>query len=271
MAKLKKWKEFELNVVKYLNAYYGNDSVKFICEGGSNSTKTDIFVIHNDSNIFNIECKHHKAQSSQFVVHENDKDKFFYFSPRNKSLENDALPIINHLNENYEYYSRNNDSKKGSAPIICDKSLMSDYIIKNIKNKASVIISSDFTDNFNPKRPLTITNATDFAENYNVTGMYRYKRSGSRSVTKKDLTNFQHKSELINDRFYVYDPNKKLDDYQDNKKLFLSKDIVMNGYREIRKISNTNNRNIIFQVELKDEFKIHTNKEFLNNIIAQSK
>lgn len=271
MADSKKWKEFELNVVKYLNEHYGNDSVNFICKGGSNSTKTDIFVMYNDSNIFNIECKYHKSQSSQFVVYENDKDKFFYFSPRNKSYENDALPIISHLNENYEYYSRNNNSKKGSAPIICDKRLMSDYIIKNIKNKASVIISSDFTDNFNPKRPLTITNVTDFSENYNVSGMYRYKRSGSRSVIKKDLTNFQHKYELINDRFYVYDPNKKLDDYQDNKKLFLSKDIVMNGYREIRKRSNTNNRNIIFQVELKDKFKIHTNKEFLNNIIAQSK
>mgnify|MGYP001166257901 CR=1 FL=1 len=271
MTKLKKWQEFELNVVKYLNEHYGNDFIKFIHQGYSDSTKPDISVVHNGQNLFNIECKYHKSQSSQFVVFENDEDKFFYFSPKNKSLENDALPIIKHLNANYEYYSKNINNIKGNTPVICKNNLMSDFIIKNMKNKASVIISSDFTNNFYLKRPLTISNVTDIAENYSISGIYRSKRSGTCSAIKKHLTNFKYKAEMVNGRFYVYDPNKKLDDYQDNKTLFLSKDIVMNGYREIRKISNTSNRNIIFSLELKDDAKVHTSKDFLNNIIAQTK
>ena len=227
--------------------------------------------MHNGARILNIECKYYKSQSSQFVVFENNKDKLFYFSPRNKSLESDALPIINHLNANYEYYSKNSNNAKGNTSLICENNLMSDFIIKNMKNKASVIISSDFTNNFDLKRPLTISNVTDIAENYSVSGEYRHKKSGSRPTIKKHLTNFQHKAEMINDRFYVYDPYKKLDDYQDNKKLFLSKDVVMSGYREIRKISNTNNRNIIFSLKLKDDAKVHTSKDFLKNIIAQIK
>jgi hypothetical protein len=271
MQKLKKWQEFELNTVKYLEGQYGNDSIKFMYEGSSDSTKTDILVMHNNVNIFNIECKYYKSQSSQFVVFENDKDKFFYFSPDNKSLESDALPIIKHLNDNFDYYSKKTNSAKGNTPLICENKLMSDYIIKNMKTKASVIISSDFIDNFNLQRPLTITSVADIADYYKVTGIYRPKKSGTRHTIQKHLTNFQHKAEMINDRFYVYDPNKKLDDYQDNKKLFLSKDIVMNGYRAIKKRSNTNSRTIIFSLELKDDVKVHTSKDFLNNIIAQSK
>lgn len=263
-----KWQKFELNVTEYLNSIYGDESLKFICKGGSDSTKSDIFLIHNDKNVLNIECKYHVSQSSQFVLMEDLDKKKFYFSPRNKSDKNDAKNLINHINDNYQYYSKKNSLKYLNNKLICDLSIIEEYVINNLQKKSSLIITSDFTDNFSNKKPLTISKVRDIPKNYNITGTYRTKQSGTRAAIINDTSTLPIDIIKKNDRLYIYDPNEKNNKYQDNH-LFLSK-VNTEGYREIRKRSSTYNANVIFNLQLKDDRKQHTCNNFLKNEIIQN-
>jgi len=259
------WQKFEINTTEYLNKTYGSSSLIFEHEGGFDSNKPDIYVYKNGINIFNIECKFKKSQSSQFVLLEDPSNKIFTFSSKNKSNQNYAKEITDHVNQNYDYYSKKISTKKRNNKLICDQSIINDYVVNNLSKKSSIIITSDFANNFNDIRPLTINKIIDIPINYNITGTYRTKQSGTRRANDNEIRLLNLETKKINNKYFVYDPNQELNNYQDNN-IFLSK-INSEGLRAVRKRSNTHNSNIIFSLTLKDEAKKHTPKSFLDDVL----
>ncbi len=259
------WQDFEINTTKYLNDTYGNSSLVFIHEGGFDSCKPDIYVYRDEDNIFNIECKFKKSQSSQFVLLEDPSNKTFSFSSKNKSNEDDAEELIIHVNQNYDYYSKKKSTNRRNNKLICDQDIINNYMVKNLSRKSSIIITSDFTNNFSDSKPLTISKIVDIPINYNTTGTYRTKQSGTRNANNNDIRLLNLETEKINNKIFVCDPDQKLNSYQDNN-VFLSK-VNSDGLREVRKRSKTYNSNIIFSLSLNDEAKIHTPKCFLSDIL----
>lgn len=75
------WRQFELECVDYLKKQYGNF---FEHLGFSDSTTSDIKYNRGDKSFF-IEAKMPQAQSGQFVLLPDLKNRKFIFSPRNKS------------------------------------------------------------------------------------------------------------------------------------------------------------------------------------------
>ena len=259
------WKDFEINATKYLNATYGNNSLTFKHEGGFDSSKPDIYVYRDEVNIFNIECKFKNSQSSQFVLLEDPSNKTLSFSSRNKSNEDDAKDLLVHVNQNYDYYSKKTSTNRRNNKLICEQDIINNYIVTNLSRKSSIVITSDFTNNFSDSKPLTISKIVDIPINYNITGTYRTKQSGTRKANDNDIQSLNLETEKINNKFFVYDPDQRLNSYHDNN-IFLSK-VNSDGLREVRKRSKTYNSNIIFSLSLNDEAKIHTPKSFLNDIL----
>lgn len=70
----KKSDQFEIDVVEYLNDTYGDLGLKFIRVGGSDSTKSDIFIKVTNSDDRNnskyIECKMARAQAAHVTLNE---------------------------------------------------------------------------------------------------------------------------------------------------------------------------------------------------------
>lgn len=259
------WQDFEINTTEYLNDTYGNSSLIFIHEGGFDSCKPDIYVYRDKVNIFNIECKFKNSQSSQFVLLEDPSNKTFSFSSKNKSNEDDAKDLIVHVNQNYDYYSKKTSGNRRNNKLICDQDIINNYVVKNLRRKSSIVIASDFTNNFSDSKPLTVSKIVDIPINYNITGTYRTKQSGTRRANDNDIRLLNLETKKINDKSFVYDPTQKLNSYQDGN-IFLSK-VNQDGFREVRKRSKTYNSNIIFSLSLKDNAKIHTPKSFLYDIL----
>ena len=103
IKKTKQWKIFEDDCHKYLMENYKDSNVNFNKVGESNPNSSDIEVVKDNKNIFNIEIKMKKSQCSQFTLRIED-DKFIY-SKLNKSKNNDySKEIIDYLNLNYYKY-----------------------------------------------------------------------------------------------------------------------------------------------------------------------
>lgn len=260
------WKEFEVNVTKYLNDNIGFPGISFINSGGENSNEPDIKVIFNGKNIFSIELKKSKSQSSQFVVI-NNKNSFIY-SEQNRTDPISTEEIIDHMNNNHHYYQSNVEPI--NINLKCDKHLMFDRVINHLKVKSKLIISSDYDDDFNASKPLSVFHIDEIKQHFIIDGKYRTKRSGSSPARKNDLGFIINETIEKDDRFYLEDPNNLRERYlgTDNF-LVLSKKPDQSGLREIRKRGKTMNANVIFTLELKQDSKKHSDLEIIRQLIYQ--
>ena len=76
---MKPGEEFELECFEYLEKKYKSINVKFKHHNTADSTQSDIEVIINKESVFFIEAKNSAAQSGQFVLLADDKNKKFIF------------------------------------------------------------------------------------------------------------------------------------------------------------------------------------------------
>ena len=260
------WKDFEKNVTKYLNTNIDLSGVTFINTGGENSNEPDINVLFNSNKIFSIECKKSKSQSSQFVVI-NNRNSFIY-SEKNRTDPISTEAIIDHMNNHHHYYQSNDTSI--NINLKCDKHLMFDRVINHLKVKSKLIISSDYDDDFNASKPLSVFHIDEIKQYFIIDGKYRTKRSGSSPAKKNDLGFIINETIEKDGRFYLEDPNNLRDSYlgKDNF-LFLSKKTDKRGLREIRKRGKTMNANVIFTLELKQDSKKHSDLEIIRKLIYQ--
>lgn len=243
------WKEFEEKCFNYLQSTYKN--VKFNLIGGSNSKISDIKVIDKD---FFIEIKSPRSQCGQFVVLPNG-DQFKY-SERNIITENEYSNfIINYMNDNFSTFYDVIKKRYGSVNIYVDNYILVNWIINFYKTKKVKYFITKKEDNY-------IIFPLEKINNYfNIKAVYRKKTSGSSCLPCIDVPAIRIFFENMKIKF-------KLEELGSNKQWIIitehalkDKKIVINKVRYqfkkykdniyiIRKLSNTNNHNVIFSINL---------------------
>lgn len=258
---MKKWEDFENEMVEYLKQMLQNYDVIVKQYGNTDSTISDIEIKINSSNKkFFIETKMPASQTLQFVV-EIINNKFVYGSKNKFKANQYSNKIINILNNNYDLYS-----KVGQTGIIVPvpSTIAFNWIISNMKNKNVKFIIS--IDNNGNKKVFSLDKFNDF---FNIKTIFRRKKSGSQDLPKIYYDDFKEhlKSKFSKYKYSLSTDNKKLylnlpinlnknNCYIDNdvlpegKRYFLSN--KGNGKYEVKLTSATNNPNILFELSLKD-------------------
>ena len=266
---MKDWEAFEVNCTDYLNKNLNYRNINFVRSGGSDSNSSDIYVFHENKKILTIECKLSPSQSSQFVVLIDSEKNRFIFSQKNKSMSSDASNILSHMNDKFKYYSQVDSNGKVYNKLICDNELKVDYIKRNIAQKSSLIISSNYKEDFSSKRPLFVCKISELDRYFEIEGTYRGKYSGSSTANEKKIKDFPLDTELIEGRYYHYDPKNNSPNYPTgDRSFYLSKEGKFKGFREVRIPSNTLNSNVIFTLKLKNES--HSDLSLLRSKIDQN-
>lgn len=247
---MEKWREFENVCVDFLNRKYGNSNLEFIIAGKSDSTSSDIKVIKNEQLLFYMESKMPESQSGQFVLLDNDFE--FIFSDRNKSEENEFTDlIISYINLNYETFKH---VSTNSMPINLPTGIFENWIKNYYKNKnVQFVISADENSNF------IIFPTERYGDYFSITGNFRIKTSGSGNLPKKlekevkeifennfstcTILREEEKAYIVTD----YDLPHKTKVQGSNYRFQFNEH--GNKYL-VRKLSNTNNPNVIFSIKL---------------------
>lgn len=247
------WEIHEKECYQYLKNVFGQDA-EFIHHGGSDSTISDIQVRTKNGQSFWIECKSPQAQSGQFVAI--PKDGRFYFSERNKSLPNEISEfIINIMNRDFYKYSN-----AGTAGIGLDiNSDIFAYWIKNMYKKKGVkyFITHSTTGKY------VILPLDDISRYYSIGATFRAKKSGSSNVAKSSQEMVAQKiveSLNVSASQIEYGVKMRVDSplIADKQKIEINGYVYMfsktpDGCFIIRRLSNTNNLNVIFSISLKNE------------------
>ncbi len=263
---MKKWEDFEIECTDYLNETFGQYA-EFYHQGGADSTVSDILVSTKSNKKFYIEAKHSPAQCGQFVLLPNIQSKTFEYSSLNTSPINEyVLKIMEHMNNQFEEFR---EAGTAGKEIIMDngEKTFSNWIVQNYRHKGTnYFITNDYV----------IIPIEQFSSCFKTTAKYRIKRSGSSSVGKSLAVYFSnvfsnneaHNYNIIctriyNDKLFVQSErelhNKRFI-YKENEFMFSKRD----SEYEIRKLSNTNNANVIFSITLKEPAKGLSISEFEN-------
>ncbi len=254
--------EFEIKCYEFLKEKYGNNIIVFNLEGGMDSTKSDIVVKIKNSTRFYIEAKDTNAQSGQFVLVPNETNRTFIFSSKNKSQENEMTKmIIDYMNSDFDKFSN-----AGTAGKILDiePSIFSEWIINHYTDKNVRYFISYLND-------FVIIPIRKFSEYFEVSSTYRVKKSGSAKPSQKDVSTIIKK---IKEK-YSLASFSSIDERQfvEIKESIVDKKYIIGDYTyylsekkphfyEIRKLSNTNNMNVIFSIKLIKSQDISDLKEF---------
>lgn len=257
-----KWRELEENCLQYLNEKYKN--VSFIGYGQSDSTKPDIKV-ETANGDFYIEVKSSKAQSGQFVLIPDEINKTFIFSPKNKSEKDDyTVQIINYMDRHFGYFC---EAGTKGIDLLMPEEIFAGWIKKYYKGKGvKYFITHNDVDNEYIIFPLE-----KFGEYFSVEGKYRVKKSGSSDISQKDrdivISKVKSDGKYVDSKvdgkiLYIIGDNSLEDityniegsDYIFNK--------ICSGTFRVRKLSNTYNANVIFNIDLKKNQSIDDLKVF---------
>ena len=200
-----------------------------------------------------------------------------------KTSRDECNNLIEHMNNNFDYYSKINEKGEIYNKLKCPNDLMIDFVKKNLSKKSSLIIYSRFTDNFCEERPLVVSEISKLDLIFDITGIYRSKRSGTSEPPKKDFTELKEYFEdqghkCINEyidkkrRTLVHDPEGRLLEYKEyppekEKMMFLAKaSEKKTDYREVKKRSGTNNPGVIFTLTPKNN-QSHYDLAIIESII----
>lgn len=257
------WEDFEIECTNYLNDRFAAYA-RFIRQGGSNSTVSDIFVKTNSGKSFYIDAKLCPAQCGQFVLLPDIETSSFEYSGQNVNRINAyAERIMNHMNVQFDEYRKAGTAGK-DIEMTNGSSIFSDWIIQLYEEKgAKFFITNDFT----------ILPIERFQDCFEVTAKYRIKRSGSSSVGKNKLSPvlayiklhdyFLTDSRIDEDKLLVKS-NRNLH----NIRFILHQYEYMFSQRgeefEIRRLSNTYNANVIFSIKQKSRTTGLSDQDFIN-------
>lgn len=279
------WEKFELECYEKLQKDYGK-LVKILPHGKSDSTKPDIEVILPNGENFFIEVKSKNAQCCQFVLFPDDKTKTFLFSERNRITKTNACKtIIDHMQKNYSHYCK---PTQGGIDINVTADTL--YALVDEYYSAKLVkffMTQDYNDNY------IIFPAAKFKNYFNITSCYRKKKSGSSEPSEihipeieQALTDYSIKGSvgitmadksrcflttdddaLHKERLICTDYTYQLKTNENSKKLI---DPHISGYiYEVRKLSNTNNPNVICQLVLKDVCQDADDLNFFETILKK--
>lgn len=250
--------QFELECLSYLKLNYAKNGISFIHHDTANSTGSDIEVIKNGHPIFFIEAKDTVAQSGQFVLLPNDKTKTFLFSPRNKSIPNEMTNIIiEYMNTDYERF---NAAGTAGEVLNINPTVFTKWIIKHYKDKDVKYVISK-------RNNIVICPIDKFGEYFNVSATFRIKKSGSSEPSGKyvdsvinalqqdyGLTNIYKQTINRKKKLFVNAPPhlSKVRFNLGNYTYYLSPQDIT-GKFEVKQLSNTKNKNVIFSINVLKE------------------
>ncbi len=259
------WSDFENTAYKYLKTNYDGYVNEFIKYGDSDSNYADILVKSNFDDFW-IEVKMPLAQAGQFVLIPDIVNSHFKYSEKNKTdLNQYSSQIISEMNKRFDELF--NPGAKG-VTLNFNDDYFYDWIIDYYKSKGVEFIIT-FKDEF------VIFPLNMIKSYFNVVAKYRVKKSGSASV-KSSKEKIKIKSWVEKNFIEIHwiDNQSNLElkstenlqkvkfTIDDREYMFASKP---NGNYEVRRLSQTNNANVIFEIKLKNDILI-SNKDFLNKI-----
>lgn len=243
------WQDFESDCFNYLRKNYPNAT--FQAFGRTDSTRPDIYVISSHGTSFYMETKSSNAQCGQFVLIPNEIQQRFDYSKKNKTpIFESTRKIINHMDEYFPVFI--NAGTSGES-INLNKSLFYDWIVSYYSSKGVKYFITKSID-------YLIFPIERFSEYFDVSCCYRMKRSGStvpgysnvseiESILQKN--NIQGDLKFLGKELYLTTPQSI-----DGIKLrgetytYMFRADANSNYL-IRKLSNTCNSNVIFQISLK--------------------
>ena len=255
---MKPGEQFEIDSHLYLKNKYETDSVKFIRHDTADSTGSDIEVFVKGKPSFFIEAKDTSAQSGQFVLLSDDTKKEFVFSPRNKSVQNEMTEIIiNYMNSDYDRF---NAAGTSGEILNINPAIFSNWIIGHYKQKNVKYVISK-------KSAMIICPIDKFSEYFEVSATFRIKKSGSSEPSAKYIDAV---IEELNQKYGITNIYKQT--INGKKKLFANASVdlckvrfslgkytyylspqELEGNFEIKQLSNTRNKNVIFSISIKQE------------------
>ena len=259
----KAWEELENKCFEHVKSSFGHAAV-IEAYGKADSTKADIRVAAPSGDFF-VEVKAKSSQCCQFVLFPDDETGSFEFSDRNKvPLTPSCQKIIDHMNQNYDKYSR-----VGKKPIPI-----------NVESSVFYGLVDEFYSAKNVKCFMTegeeimIFPAAKFPEYFEIAGFYRRKNSGSsepneaknhaeiiqgladygiegdvvyQSVSGKIRCLLHTDAKLDGQRMMCDEYTYQFKDNPHSQKVTKQKQHVF----EVRRLSNTSNPNVICQLTLK--------------------
>lgn len=247
-----KWKEFEIQCTDFLNKRFGAYA-RFFHQGGSDSTVSDILVKTKSGNSFFIDAKHSPAQCGQFVLLPDlDTGTFEYSRLNINSINRYAEIIMDFMNDDFDAFVQAGTAGK-DINIPNGSDIFTNWIIQVYKEKG---VEFFITNNY------TILSIERFGEYFNVTARYRIKRSGSSNIGRsriKPLMDYISTldcvitdSRVAEDKLFVISPQQLYDHkfiFRGNEYMFSLRECECENEYELRKLSNTNNANVIFSIK----------------------
>lgn len=244
MVAKKNWEEHEDRCLEYLRNKY--PTIDFEERGGSDSTESDILV-KLVGRAFYIEAKMPQSQCGQFVLLPDLCKKEFLFSPNNKSIETkEVLAIKNFINNDFNSFC--SVGSKGKVISSYLKPSFVKWIVEYYKQKGVKYVITLYDEEF------IIFPLEKISNYFDIKAVFRIKKSGSSKAPKKYWTQitkiFSNDSDtlrvknncLVADSPRQYDRIHHFEEYD----FYIPK-----GKVEVRKLSNTYNGNVIFEIKLK--------------------
>jgi hypothetical protein len=197
----------------------------------------------------------------------NINKQYFEYSKLNDSSINEySKRIIDFMNDNFDEFK---DAGTAGVDVIMPKGseMFANWIVTYYREKG---VEFFITNGY------TILSIQQFSEFFDVKAKYRVKRSGSRPVSKKDITSL---SNYIKNNFDItkieVDSNKM---FVSSLKQLHNKRFIFNGIEymlsargdkyEVRALSNTFNANVIFSIEMKLGKRGLSIKDFIPFLIS---
>ena len=266
---VERWMIFEDSVRDYLEKEVKISGIRFVGRGKSDSTSSDIDVFYKESFLFSVEAKLVPSQCGQFVVIK-DQESYKY-SEKNVERENAfSTEIISELNKRKGIFG---NVGTGAIFINLYTDAFYGWIIEHYKNKkVRFIFTSTSPSNFENGFIRSIR-LEDLKKFFKATACLRRKKSGSRGLSRME---FDYAISILKNKFGSHFTLKKDGLVSlpglSNKRVYLPENFLLSrigDYYRIRKLSTTNNPNVIFSLEYigptetnsLDEFKKEIEKE----------
>lgn len=266
---MKDWEIFEQNATQFLMGFYPDFTFENL--GSTDSSLPDIKVYNTQGRcLFNIEAKYSPSQAGQIVVL--NRDGVYEFSTKSKNKKVGATDrIIQYLNDHYSKYS---EVGQTGIDINIDQDILFSFIIEQYKSKGCEwIVSSKVVSGLSEEN-LCLIPIEEIPNNFIVSSGVRRKRSGTAPLPKKMRRKASELVSTICEKPTIQEDGKKtylIGDIGGHslelpEMLYLSKKDI-NRY-EIKKRSSTNNINIMFSLELKNDYAFMGDefKSYLDNL-----
>ncbi len=255
---LQKWEVFQDEAVDFLSNYF---NINFAMEGGYDATTSEITVRNEDEVITTIEAKFCPAQAGQIILL-SDGSKFT-FSDKSKNNSNKyTQEILEYLNANYSEFQGTNSA---SIPVTnISYSTLFNWVksVYSEKNVEWIIASQKF--NMITVDDLLFIPLNEIESYFDISIVFRRKKSGNTHIPSKDLIDFGNELDLITEDYtikrtntkYLLTLNERVSNFNIGTKYLLSMTNKECQYYIKKKDINTN-PNIMFKLKLKDniEFK----------------